>query len=509
MAQTEDEVDLRIYQVKISKGHATLVVVKDIRAGNNTVYSSTLIDAGNTVADGQAIAAVIRTAAGGRLDRVYITHSDGDHYKGLLNEGAQRGILNLRCLNNSIGDPLSMVNGNPNPLQLYQCLVPNQTFLWGAAMLPNTTDGTLATYGGDNLLQVRDWQTGDLDIGPASLPNTIMFRTLAINRSIIGRDERIATSNILDSGPSKNDRSAVVLVTWDNFSFLIQGDMEAQPGDAGEARYAAAQSKIARTTEHFLPDATDPNDYRRISDIWEDIESLDPLPVPELEDTRPGEEGVVRHSHALSSIARGRLQRGNNNLMDIRRSIQTRLHAYPNMIAWPDLSRHILGGVFNNHLEEPNGYAHVCIALVPHHGALTANLWFDTVHGIIGSNSTNEFGHPNADAIEAMYNTSGIRQFYFTYLQNRTGLGQRQLAYANNRRTQKFDGGADFSTSTAGTNYHSLNDTWDLFRFTVRTGTGVNADKKVFRGVRRTLPTLGNPATEEEVRQRLPCERGH
>ena len=76
----EKDIKVDIYQIKVSLGHATLIVVRNTE--NNSVISSTLIDAGNSEADAIIVKDVIQSQAGGRLDHAFVTHNDADHIRG-------------------------------------------------------------------------------------------------------------------------------------------------------------------------------------------------------------------------------------------------------------------------------------------------------------------------------------------------------------------------------------------------------------------------------------------
>ncbi len=456
--QVDKDLVVEIYQIGVTRGHATLIVVKDANNAN-IVYSSTLIDAGDKSEDGQVIAEVIEDVANRQLDRVLITHTDGDHWRGLVNDTHTPGTTGLldRRLRGSVGDPIF----SPTALTLWQCLEADQQVLMATEMEEANLE---ANFPG---LDVRDWTvTQDFDLAPA-LPGRVMLRTLAINTRIRNVNNlnpgglRISTAS-LRSSESRNDRSAVALLTWGNFSFLIQGDLEAKPNNQGRTRYAASSSRIGRTWD----------DYRilsgpgRLPQEWDaspqnNAQSREP--DPDFDEVYDPVAGITRHSYNILSIARENRDQAIVPIM--------RLDFYQHMIAWPDQSRHLLGEVIGE-LNGQGSYAHACVALVPHHGALTSNLWFDSVHGLVGCNRINKHGHPNADAVEAMYNTAGIRKFYFTYLRDLGGL--RQGTYCYDTRATKFSNGADFNdgANANGTDFHALSDNGvannRYFRFSVR-----------------------------------------
>ena len=86
-----------------------------------------------------------------------------------------------------------------------------------------------------------------------------------------------------------------------------------------------------------------------------------------------------------------------------------------NWVAAPSDWFHRLG----KKIDDANGfgkYAHACIAVVPHHGGLTSNLWFDTDHPFIDSNHTNEHSHLRHESVIALYNSARPKYNYITYL---------------------------------------------------------------------------------------------
>ena len=397
----ESQLSLKIYQIKVSVGHASLVVVRNTDTGE--VLSSTLIDAGNESSDGRLIARVIKDIADSRLDYVFITHYDKDHYLGLIGRG---GLLELRCKDGNI-DEDNIVPSNPtaNRLTVYAVNY-NNTCPAGKVdknnyIVPKALCDPLKEYEGQNKLTVQPWKPDT----KLPLGGSVQFISLAVNGTLREGGTR---DNL-----TKNNRSGVALITWGDFSFLIQGDMEG----------AKSKGQIARTNTYYWPNLA--NQSKRIPANWnqgtgqlaKDITFKQNMPWA------GSLEGIVRES--LGDMDKAGLPitsplgikvDGSEGPPNKRRKVLNQYY-YKYYIAHPNPWLHQLGNTIDNH-NGKGGYAQVSVALIPHHGALTSNLWFDSKHGIISCNAAGNHGHPNAQAVEAAYHTAGISDFYFTYLKD-------------------------------------------------------------------------------------------
>ena len=217
-SQLESDLKLEIYQIKVEIGHATLVVVKS-KGSPVTIHSSTLIDAGNYFKEGQTILKVITAHAQGRLDQVFITHFDQDHWGGLIGQEAngrltsdplKRGLLYKRCETNN-----TFYKKNNKPVKV---------FLSNAAdnIVPANLNNELAKYNTAGTLKASAWKADmDLYLGPPCdhLFDDIMFRSLAIDGKLRNSTE------ILDLGSNnnfKNNSSGVGMIVWRDFSFFVR-----------------------------------------------------------------------------------------------------------------------------------------------------------------------------------------------------------------------------------------------------------------------------------------------
>lgn len=393
-AQTASDTKLEIYQIKVSEGHATLVVTKN-NAGT-IIYKSVLIDAGESKNDAILIEQVINRndVARGRLDVVMITHHDQDHWGGLPGSS---GLLSKRCTSTG-----SLRSSNPNPLKLYMSL---------DAINPPESDRMkeaqlIAQYG--NNIEVRNWEQDlDIDLMPVLAPAIPIFiRTIAINGMRRDGTDRL----ILNSGGvRKNKSSAVASVVWGEFSFLIQGDLMADKSNAS----------ILRTTTEYRRN----EQGKRLPNLWTGSG---------IQNAKIATRAQMKSGYSAAYFIRGR----NEALKEsVELGVTSSYFAdkpgfkYPHWVGNPAEWHVKLGNTINAYNGTANKYGHACVALVPHHGALTSNHWFHTTHAIIGSNDENNFGHPNVKAIASLYNTSGAKNFYITYLLNKSvavGAGDKR-----------------------------------------------------------------------------------
>lgn len=406
-SRQESNLKLEIYQIKVEIGHATLVVVKSTGTPA-TIHSSTLIDAGNYYKDGQTILKVINEHAQGRLDQVFITHFDQDHWGGLIGQEAngrltsdplKRGLLYKRCETNN-----TFYKKNNKPVKVFLSNAANN-------IKPANLSSELVKYNTAGTLKAIAWKADtDLYLGPPcdDFFDAIMFRSLAIDGKL-----RNSTSTLTLGTDShfRNNSSGVGMVVWRDFSFLIQGDMQ-----------AAETNEIKRTT--FA--------YRNIGtpDVWQND------PIKQNAISQPARTAVP------SSIDKKFIYRSALSTFEKSEGdVATNYGYFPYFAANPNVWHHELGKTINTYNGDNAGYAQTCIALVPHHGALTSNLWFRTKHAIIGSNQGNKHDHPKLQTVLALRHTSGVRNFYFTYLTDKS-LNKGKSTELSKIKT-KIDRGTD------------------------------------------------------------------
>ena len=382
--QTADNTRLEIYQVKVGEGHSTLIVTKSTDA-TPVIYKSVLIDAGKGSKDATLIAQLINdpNVANGQLDVVMVTHHDQDHWGGLPGTG---GLLRKRCLTGG-----SLKAANPNRLKLYMS-IRDGNLPTSNRMRENNLNNTFNPNGEDNLV-IRHWER-DLDIRllPRSCTSfDISIHTLAINGFRRDGGGRIP----LDGNANnvvKNKNSAIATVVWGEFSFLLQGDMYS----------AGTEGKITRTT----------TDYRRAEDNRR-------FPTTWSGGTVQNAITSTRNNSTYSSADFIRLNNSTANqsfAASTAVEFPSQLDNYAHWVANPARWHHELGQTINDYNGTIDEYGYACVALVPHHGALSSSHWFKTSHAIIGSNKNNNNGHPNIKAISSLYNTTGATNFYITYL---------------------------------------------------------------------------------------------
>ncbi|MBL6446417.1 MBL fold metallo-hydrolase [Fulvivirga sp. 29W222] len=448
--QSEEDLRLDIHQIRVTEGHATLIVVRTAPPFNQ-VLSSTLIDAGKSkTEDANLIAEVIKNRADSKLDHVFITHYDLDHYNGLLNSGTTNsGILKRRC------DP-----AEPTASKLTGSTAGSQLQLFRNKMVENTP-GSLAEVIQTYATELSDYgwtENMDLNLSPVNgLNDKIKLRTLAVYGNL--RD-----SNLKLDVKNKNSRSGVALITWGDFSFLVQGDLQAGGG---------AKQKIGRTNTFYRP--TISQEPVRIPSNWSGATTQNAI---DLAITEP--DGIAGIKRKVNTD----VTRDNVSVTDIPLSLTD----FPYDIAYPNEWHHELG----NKIDLFNGsgcYAHACLALIPHHGAPTSNLWFDSKYAIVGSNATNNHGHPVPQAISAAYHTSGISHFFFTYLENKT---KGKIAYNRLTELTKWQSDINNDPSLRNVEFYSLGKDEKVLEFEVSINTENN--KKQVRVSARTSDsnTTGN-----------------
>lgn len=386
LAQTPENTLLEIYQIKVREGHATLVVTKSID-NPSLIFKSVLIDAGENAEDAKLINDLIIQEANGRLDIVMVTHHDKDHWGGL--QGPD-GLLSRRCnLGGSLVESNKNSIGNPKPLFLYYSLRD------GNAPTSNKMELTQLQADHPNFLRIRHWDKGlDIDLVPRCGEVDIQIRTIAIN----GFRRGTANDRMPNLGPAgkptfKNKNSAVATIVWGEFSFLIQGDLMS----------AKSAAKIIRTTQQYrrTPSAN------RFPSVWSGSAGQNAITASRAE---------IQSGYSTNYFIRKFNDSRNEGAATTPNFPSSTNLGFPHWVANPDEWLHKLGTSINQYNGTVNIYGHACVALVPHHGALTSNHWFNTSHAVIGSNENSKNGHPNIKAVSSLFNTSGAKNFYITYL---------------------------------------------------------------------------------------------
>lgn len=449
---------LDIYQIKVSIGHATLVVYKDASA---VVRKSVLIDAGDNQNDAILIREVIKNVADNKLDRVYITHGDKDHWGGM--PGANGLLKNLEMITPTEGSKVTL---------MYNGMKSTGHRNWRDT--PPTFKNALNQIIDNNVFSHENWDLKDWSHNEADydLGGSATIKTLAIdcklNTWVSGADNMSGCDN--NKAEGKNNRSGVLLISWGDFSYLIQGDLQASSSDTPNPH-----ERIAATISAYNPLL---RSETRLPSKWNDGLSQWTITISEQEyndnvlegSGLPYTEGIVRkpvksivntgksaYNPTTGSRKRKREASATTTAADFKTSMTT-VNQFNNntFIAWPDKGRHELAELINTH-NGSLGYGEVTVGLVPHHGGLTSNLWFSTKHAIYGTPVTpNRHPHPEFHTVQATYNTVGARYMYFTYLND--GSGSRKYS-----RTDYFN-----SMSMAGSiSKYELNDTYDYFKINV------------------------------------------
>ena len=435
MAQTPDNTLLEIYQIKVKEGHATLLVTKK-KDDPSVVYSSTLIDAGKSSTDAEIIAGVIQAKAGGKLDAVFVTHHDEDHWGSLTKSSANsKALLARRC---KTGGSLY----SEKKLKLYyNHAVANETNDNSPFGLTNWNRNKIKTVSGnrngDNI-EILQWnnQTADYPLVPSSDGSSfIWLKTLAVNGYLKGDTDptkRLLMGSSIPTGrpgkkkrpPAfKNNASAVALITWDDFSFLIQGDLEAafagkryqEQGKDVAVETDGVPFEVKMTAGRGINSMINPQwvaNKNKSSLAWNNTNARTNKALATAPELNVNNNSyVIRMNELLGPVGE------TNDDGEVIKKRMVDLLAGQNWVAAPNDWHHRLGQM----IAQENGtgkYAYACMALVPHHAGLTSNIWFNTDHALIGSNRTNLHGHPHKNAIIALQNTATPKYLYVTYLFN-------------------------------------------------------------------------------------------
>ncbi|MDH7445941.1 hypothetical protein [Aquimarina sp. 2201CG14-23] len=503
----DENLRLSINQIPVSKGHATLVVTKDIATTPPKIISSVLIDAGYDNTDAIKIINVINKEAKGRLDRVYITHVDQDHWGGLRTYDPKEkefndnklGILAYRCDATSLGNPYSIFQKNTNKLLIFYNEEEEKSPLF-QGKYDNFPIAKIQL----NLAQ-KLWKSDQkhLVLGNSQDGKPILLKTLAVNLEMKSSTSKIETST-LGSGASKNDRSGVIIITWDHFSFLIQGDLQGDPL-SNNRNNPALHSEVSRTITSYTSRNNFYN-YRelRLPEEYEynkekDNPAAKSLTFDQIEAINPElNTGFFRipliNFNYLTKEQEDKLRKKTpNKVLNILDSDY--VMSNKDYIASVDISRHKLAEVIETHNGD-SGYGHACIALAPHHGGNTANLWFDTGIAIIGTNNRNEYGHPRPEALRSLYTTSGVRDYYFTYLLNKGG--HNRYDFVTNYAT-KWPNLARYALK-----YETGKSNGDYIKFEVQTDP-INSDFKVYTSSFEYVSNVNSKKLKELER----CTRDH
>lgn len=440
---------LEIYQIKVTEGHATLVVTKST-ATPSVIYKSVLIDAGNDNRDANAIETVINNVAGGRLDAVFVTHHDKDHWGGLYGSNGSNGLLGKRCRPSG-----SLYDENTLKLYLNHAVSSNLNDNDNHPAGPQWDMANIKSYaGGAENINIKNWTNGlrDIPLVPASTgnPSFIWLKTLAVNGYLEGENTTVQRLMLgkKATGFFKNNASAVALITWDDFSFLVQGDLEAAfagqhykhndrnvavntQGKPFEIKKSTEKGKMVRPrgmTSTGLWAATNAktNHYYGRGKTSNQLDDINGNYVIRMNQLNKGDV-ITSSSTSPSSPAAKRIKTTITGLSEA------------NWVAAPSDWYHKLGQKINS-ANGRGAYAHACVALVPHHGAETSNLWFDTDHAIIGSNRSNKHRHPKKDALIALYNSAKPKYTYITYLLDNK-KGNRNGGSMNTDVYKTFDKG--------------------------------------------------------------------
>ena len=428
---------LDIYQIKVSVGHATLVVVSNVSTSPRTVISSNLIDTGLGDGDATIIKGVIDNVADSKLDNIFLSHGDEDHVGGTkkLSEYFASGSLNCRNCGNGSNSAKSAtttlhsgyVHSNSKPSIFYQ---DNRYFGNHLSRGTNSTFSTwwssvFTTPSQNNSMNRVVWLANeqlDLITGSSnpSFSNPVL-KTHSMscyvpgdsngNPSLDGCGSAAANASL--SAVHKNNRSSVLTIEWGDFKFLIQGDLEGSTNGNGKAEIGltvagiSEWNKKADLYETFVAPSTGLSSARSI--YPSNVSSPDRL--VKIQGNQVNNTAANYFSQGVER-AKWTGERSSRGAIDA--AIIHATHRSP--VAIPDRGRYNL---FNTAIGE------VCVALIPHHGALTSNLWYTAGINVYGTpknaGKAAGFYHPRiANIIAAKTQTGGKANFY-TYTENKGG----------------------------------------------------------------------------------------
>lgn len=503
---------LDIYQIKVSVGHATLIVYKN-SAG--IVQKSVLVDVGDSVEDAELIREVIHRRANHQLDRVYITHGDQDHWGGLGTRGKYADGLILKRKAATFSTDITAAAGSKITLKYTGAIKKDDgtsiaypldlghNVSLGNRNMDASPQGLITNLNNahqNNAWSVMDWQYNDADyyLGTAATDPVIITLAADCKLKNWAATDNTKLMNGCDAsgGAGKNNRSGVLLIKWSDFTFLIQGDLQAAqsaPRNTTDPN-GSPGSRIAATVQAYNPyqnPATQFPNYWEGNSSDQNAKTIKGTAYKKLVKDgavsagEPSTSGIVRDkiqgllysgesAYDPTKIAGYKRKRASDFKLD-GDEIKPAFFAANNttvnylnkrtFIAWPDRGRWELAKLINSY-NGNNGDGKVSVALVPHHGALTANLWFRTDHAIYGTPEHVSQSHPHPEfyCVRAVHNTVGATNMYFTYLTNdsaESGIAYNRLNYMSN---MEF---------TPTVNYPMLNDEYDYFRVTVTNGGGI------------------------------------
>lgn len=487
---------LDIYQIKVSVGHATLVVYKNAQG---TVEKSVLIDVGDDVADAQLIREVIHQHAQNKLDRVYITHGDKDHWGGLGTKGKYEFGLIQKLKESPFPTTIGTSSGS-DPIGLkytgalkrddgVNIIYPvSLTGGLGNRNMNGSPQGLRQNLNNANASpawEVLDWAYNDANylLAGAGGPSLITLAAdCKLNNWTAGDNNKVMNGCDAARELGKNNRSGVLLVKWGDFTFLIQGDLQASSQGAAH--------RIAASVSAYNPN-TPSGANTRFPQYWNSLNASQQNAATiskRTYDDLVTAGTITNGTPSTSGIVRGKIKKvvttGKSGYVPDRAGMKRKREDSENapvvtafithattvdhlntgtFLAWPDRGRWELGRLINSY-NGGRGDGKVSVGLVPHHGALTANLWFRTRHAIFGTPAHVSASHPHPEfyCVRAVHNTVGATNMYFTYLTD-DQPSDTQKTYSRLNYLSEMN----FTPSVASA---ILNSTGDYFRVSVTNG---------------------------------------
>ena len=460
---TEVDTKIRSFNFKVENGsqsinydNAALLFPQD------KVYKAIIIDTGIRPEDGTLMAKTIMYKAATKLNAVFITHSDQDHWGGLglgfssvtqnytsnTTDGLEKYLIADKIIGNGtnkVAFYYPSTPAMPNAQYANVSAELGKTFYTYVrnliSALPGVTEGEQSNAAGNNSRAAFSYQhwfpNADFILysngGDEMKLSTLMANCILRSKwggSVdysgftaatvgTGANERDLQGCAGFDGVPSNNKSAVAKISWSKtgitkpFEFLVQGDLES----------GSKSGNIAYTKEFFLDKLWSGND---LITNWNTAGSQAAQQIARGGRAIPAELGIrvprntpFNDTFTIQGIERKGLKEGDNKYGTVTSaSLGVRAAGtvapepvsqnLDQAVAYPDNGRFRLAAAIGND---------VCLALVPHHGANTSNLWFKAKNVLYGTHQGGggKWAHPKLTNVQAVEANVRADNYFFTW----------------------------------------------------------------------------------------------
>ena len=436
------------------------------------VYKAIMIDTGVKAEDGTMMVNTVMYKAATKLNALFITHSDQDHWGGLglgfspstqrYTSNATNGLEKYIVRDKIIGNGTEKVNfyypstpGEANDNYSNVTLTHGKSFYYYLknliSALPGETDAQDDAAGTStrNAFAYHHWfpnteydmyQQGVHTVKLSTLMANCVLTSKWNNRTSYtdfssgevgtGLNKRdLVGCNFDNKGVRSNNKSTVSVITWEKtgviqtFKFLVQGDLES----------GSKSGNIAYTKQLFLEKIwTGANRTGNLITNWENPGSQAARQIARGGRAIPAELGIrvprntpFDDAFTIQGIERKGMKEGDNRYGTVSfastgvRATGSTASApvtqnLDQAVAYPDQGRFRLSAAIGDN---------VCLALIPHHGANTSNLWFKSKNVIYGThkeggglkNGKCMWCHPKLTNVQAVNYNVGAKKYFFTW----------------------------------------------------------------------------------------------